>query len=63
MQNETVKEIVDLTSQLGKMLVTIEPKTPSEWDAMEKMQAAHKQLRGIDIAELVEKPPRATMTR
>jgi hypothetical protein len=63
MKDETVKEIVDLTGQLAKMLVTIEPVTPADWEAMEKMTAAHKQLRSIDIAELAERPERAGFTK
>ncbi len=66
MQDEIVKEIKeieDITDQLAKMLVTIEPVTPVEWDAMEKMTAAHKQLSSIDTAELVEREPRAGMTK
>jgi hypothetical protein len=58
-----IKEIESITDALGKILVTVEPKTPAEWDAMEKLQAAHKQMRGIEIAELTEKPARATLTR
>lgn len=63
MKDETVKEIEDLTKQLAKMIVSIEPATPAEWEAMEKMQAAHKQLRSIDMIELVERPPRAGLTK
>jgi hypothetical protein len=63
MEDATVKEIQDMTKQLGELLVTIEPATPADWEAMEKMQAAHKQLRSIDIAELIERPPRAGFTK
>lgn len=63
MQKEVVKEIEEITHQVGKLLVTIEPANPSEWDAMERLQAAHKQLRSIDPAELVERPPMAGLTR
>jgi hypothetical protein len=58
-----VKEIEGITANLGKMLVTIEPETEAEWEAMEKLQAAHKQMRSIEIIDLVEKPARAASTR
>ena len=63
METGTVKEIEDLTSQLAQIVVTAVPKTPADWDALEKLTAAHKQLRSIDILSLVEKPPRAGLTR
>jgi hypothetical protein len=63
MESEIVKEMQDLTAQLGKLVVNLEPKTGAEWDAMEKMQAAHKQLRSIEVEELIERPPRAPLTR
>ncbi len=63
MNKETVKEIVDLTGKLAGLLKSIEPGTPYEWDTWEKLTAAHKQLRSIDVAELVEQPPRAASTR
>lgn len=63
MDISVVKEIQEITTQLAKILVGIEPANPQEWEAMEKMQAAHKQLRSIEIAELVEKPPRAGFTK
>ncbi len=63
MEKEIIEQINKLTKELGEVVVNLEPKNPAEWDAMEKMQAAHKQLRGIDILTLVESPPRAPMTR
>ncbi len=63
MKDEIVKELEDITVQLAKLLVTIEPGTPAEWEAMERIQAAHKQLRSIGITELVEREPRAGLTR
>jgi hypothetical protein len=58
-----VKEIQELTEQTAELLLNLKPKTGDEWDAMEKLQAAHKQLRSIDITELVEKEPRAPFTK
>ncbi|MDD5081746.1 MAG: hypothetical protein PHU08_00090 [Dehalococcoidales bacterium] len=63
MKDELVKQIQDLTAELGELVVGLEPKTPAEWEAMERMQAAHKQMRGIAIEELIEQPPRAGLTR
>ena len=63
MQAEIVKEIQDLTTQLGNLVVGLEPKIGADWDAMEKLLAAHKQLRNIDIEGLIEKPPRAGFTK
>jgi hypothetical protein len=63
MQNDLIKQLEDLTKTLGEMIVSFEPANAQGWDAMEKMQAAHKQLRGIDTLELVERPPRAGLTR
>ena len=63
MEANIIKEIQELTAQLGNLVVSVEPKTEAEWDAMEKMQAAHKQLRGIEVVELIEKPPRAGYTK
>jgi hypothetical protein len=63
MQSDLIQQLQDLTATLGKMIVSFEPTTPQDWEAMEKMQAAHKQMRSIDIAELIEKPPRAAITR
>jgi hypothetical protein len=63
MKAEIIKQIEDLTKELGELVVNLEPTTPQAWDAMERLQAAHKQLRSIDIAELVERPERAEFTR
>jgi len=63
MDETIVKEIQTITAELGKMLTTIEPETSSDWEAMEKLQAAHKQMRSIDITDLEEKPARAGFTR
>jgi hypothetical protein len=63
MQNETINEIEEITKSLARLLVDIEPKTGAEWDAMERLQAAHKQMRSIEIAELVEQAPRAGFTK
>jgi hypothetical protein len=63
MKTDKVKELQELTTGLAGMIVDMVPETAADWDAMEKMQAAHKQLRGIDITELFEKPPRAGYTK
>ena len=63
MEKETVEELEKLTTKLANLIVNMEPKLPQEWEAMEKMQAAHKQLRSIDLAELTEREQRASSTR
>ncbi len=63
MDNKTIKGIEETTKTLGELIVSIEPANPHEWDAMEKLQAAHKQLRSIDITELIEEPDRARLTK
>ena len=63
MKTELVKQIQDLTKELGALVVGLEPANPQEWDAMEKMQAAHKQMRSIELDALVEQPPRAGLTK
>ena len=63
MDEAIVKEIQTITAELGKMLTTIEPETSEEWEAKEQLQAAHKQMRSIDITDLGEKPVRAGFTR
>ena len=40
MQAEIVKEIQELTTQLGNLVVGLEPKIGADWDAMEKLLAA-----------------------
>ena len=63
MQDNLIKQLQEISTTLGKIIISVEPVTHQDWDAMEKMTAAHKQLRGIDMAELVEQPPRAAVTR
>ncbi len=63
MKSKHVKDLEGLTKELGEIITDIVPVTPSEWDAMEKMQAAHKQLRSIDISELLPKIERAALTK
>lgn len=38
MKNELVKQIQDLTTELGSLVVVIESQNPAEWDAMERLQ-------------------------
>jgi hypothetical protein len=54
MQSDQVKKIEELTKEMGKLVTEIEPRKPAEWDAMEKLTAAHKQLRSIEIADLLD---------
>jgi hypothetical protein len=63
MDTGIVKKIQEITTTAAEIIVGMEPATPAEWDAMERIQAAHKQLRSIEIAELIDKPPRAGYTK
>lgn len=63
MERETIKQIEMLTRQLGELVVSLEPQNSQEWNAHDKVTAAHKQMRSIDIMTLAESEPRAPMTR
>lgn len=48
-QAERIEELVKTTADL---IVAVAPETSKEWQALEKLTAAHKQLRSIDTFEL-----------
>lgn len=41
-----------LQRELGKLIMQAKPDNAGEWEALEKMTAAHKQLRSIDRTPL-----------
>ena len=49
MNKEQITQISLLTQEVGNMVKKLEPETSPEWEALEKLTAAHKQLRSIDI--------------
>lgn len=53
MDNETwVEQLNLLQNELGRLIITVTPDNAGEWEALEKMTAAHKQLRAIDRTPL-----------
>ena len=52
MENEQVDELVATTKALGKLVTDVKPDRDADWEALEKMTTAHKQLRSIDTASL-----------
>ena len=47
-----VQELDAIQDKLAKLLVYVTPGNRGEWEALEKMTAAHKQLRSIDRTPL-----------
>jgi len=54
MQEAQVKKIESIMKDLGDLIKSLEPQKPSEWDAQERLTAAHKQLRSINTSDLME---------
>lgn len=52
MKQTQVDEMVETRDKLGSIIKGLEPEYDAEWEALEKLTAAHKTLRGIDCAEL-----------
>ncbi len=55
MKPEQVEALNKLTDGLGKLVTDVKPDNDGEWEALEKMTAAHKQLRSIDRTPLGQK--------
>ena len=49
---EIAEGIEKLNTTAGALLRAMEPRNAAEWEAMEKLTAAHKQLRTIDTGIL-----------
>jgi hypothetical protein len=52
MHKTQIDRIMRLNNEMGELIKEIAPETAAEWDAMEKITAAHKQLRNIDIMSI-----------
>jgi hypothetical protein len=52
--SEKVKKIQTNTINLGELIVGMNPVTPKEWDAFNKLVDAHKNLMKIDTSELLQ---------
>ena len=52
MNPDQVKKLNELSNELGKLVTDVKPTNEGEWEALEKMTTAHKQLRGIDRTPL-----------
>jgi len=53
---DKVKKIQTQTIDLGELIVSINPVTDKEWDAFEKLVAAHKSLMKIETDALLQLP-------
>lgn len=51
-EKQAVQQIAKLQSELGDLVVKVVPLNSDDWNALEKLTAAHKQLRSIDVAAL-----------
>ena len=49
---KAVKQIQTQTIELGELIHSVKPVTTQEWDAFEKLVAAHKSLTKIDTDSL-----------
>jgi hypothetical protein len=47
-----ITKLNKLQTDLGELITTVSPDNDGEWEALEKMTAAHKQLRSIDRTPL-----------
>lgn len=54
MQPKQAEKLGEIRTQLGDLIVKAKPEHTAQWEALEKMTAAHKILRGIDISELLQ---------
>lgn len=52
MELELIKRLGEVTGELSKLVIDFKPETDAEWEALEKMTTAHKQLRSIDKGSL-----------
>ena len=53
MENLTwIERLNKLQNELGKLVTAVQPDNDGEWEALEKMTTAHKQLRAIDRTPL-----------
>ena len=50
--NSWVERLDKIQRELGELLVEVQPDNDGEWEALEKMTMAHKQLRSIDRTPL-----------
>ena len=54
MNPKQAEKLVEIRTQLGDLIVKAKPEHTVQWEALEKMTAAHKVLRSIDITELLQ---------
>lgn len=55
MLEEQVKAIKELTSKAGNLVNELKAETEAEWEAVEKLTNAHKQLRSIETGKLLQR--------
>jgi hypothetical protein len=56
MDPNLVTELKSIKRSIAHLVVLIEPESEDEWNAYEKIIAAHKQLRGIEFSKLGQIP-------
>ena len=50
-----VEKLNSIQTALGELITTVKPDNDGEWEALEKMTTAHKQLRAIDRMPLSQR--------
>ena len=56
MEQNLVTELKNIKRSMAHLVVLIEPENEDEWNAYEKIVAAHKQLRSIEFSKLGQLP-------
>lgn len=54
MLKEHVDQIKELTNKAGNLVNELKAETEAEWEAVEKLTNAHKQLRSIETGKLLQ---------
>lgn len=59
---EQITQLGDLSTELGDLIIKATPSTAADWENFDKMVAAHRQLRKVDIdaASQLELPIKVT---
>ncbi len=55
MAENWTRELDEIQNKLAQLILNVQPDNAGEWEALEKMTAAHKQLRSIDRTPLSQK--------
>ena len=52
MKQSNIEKLQNVTQELAELIIDTKPRTVREWDALEKMVAAHQKLAKIDTEVL-----------